>query len=630
MSRQTYVIGTAGHVDHGKSTLVKALTGIDHDRLREEKEREMTIDLGFAWLTLPSGRRLSIVDVPGHERFIKNMLAGVGGFDAALLVIAADEGPMPQTREHLAILDLLEIRYGIVALTKRDLVEADWLELVTVEVEELLRGTTLEGAPILPVSAVTGEGLDELVAAIDALLDTVPAHASGGRPRLAIDRVFTMPGFGTIVTGTLRDGVLEVGQEVEILPRGLRARIRGLQSHRTKVERALPGSRTAVNLSGIEVEEVERGDVLTVPGWLRPTTLLDAKLRMLPDAPAPLEQNDEVDFFVGTSETLARVTLLDAERLDPGQVGWVQLRLQEPVVVVRGDHFILRRPSPSATLAGGIVVDTHPRRHRRFRPEVIRALEALASGDPQALVLHLLGSGVLEWRELLQQSQLDEATAARAVHALLATGRILALDTTGDVLSPHTVILSRETAEKLETQISAALADYHARYPLRRGLPREMARSRLGLAQRPFDLFVLRLAALGTVVEDGEVLRLPEHQVRLTPEQEERARAYEAALRREPFTPPAPAEYGLDPELVQALADLGRVVRITDEVVFAPEAWETMRERVLALIESNGSVTLAQVRDALGTSRKYAQALLEYLDQLRLTRRVGDARVRYA
>jgi selenocysteine-specific elongation factor len=471
--------------------------------------------------------------------------------------------------------------------------------------------------------------LDELVAAIDALLDTVPAHASGGRPRLAIDRVFTMPGFGTIVTGTLRDGVLEVGQEVEILPRGLRARIRGLQSHRTKVERALPGSRTAVNLSGIEVEEVERGDVLTVPGWLRPTTLLDAKLRMPPDAPAPLEQNDEVDFFVGTSETLARVTLLDAERLDPGQVGWVQLRLQEPVVVVRGDHFILRRPSPSATLAGGIVVDTHPRRHRRFRPEVIRALEALASGDPQALVLHLLGSGVLEWRELLQQSQLDEATAARAVHALLATGRILTLDTTGDVLSPHTVILSRETAEKLETQISAALADYHARYPLRRGLPREMARSRLGLAQRPFDLFVRRLAALGTVVEDGEVLRLPEHQVRLTPEQEERARAYEAALRREPFTPPAPAEYGLDPELVQALADLGRVVRITDEVVFAPEAWETMRERVLALIESNGSVTLAQVRDALGTSRKYAQALLEYLDQLRLTRRVGDARVRY-
>ncbi|MDW8059617.1 MAG: selenocysteine-specific translation elongation factor [Thermomicrobium sp.] len=629
MNRHTYVIGTAGHVDHGKSTLVKALTGIDPDRLREEKEREMTIDLGFAWLTLPSGRRLSIVDVPGHERFIKNMLAGVGGFDAALLIVAADEGPMPQTREHLAILDLLEIRHGIVVLTKRDLVDADWLELVTVEVEELLRGTVLEGARIVPVSAVTGEGLDELVQTIDQLLETVPTHAGHGRPRLAIDRVFTMPGFGTIVTGTLRDGFLEIGQEVEILPRRLRARIRGLQSHRTKVERAAPGSRTAVNLSGVEVEEIERGDVLTVPGWLEPTTLLDAKLRLVADAPAPLEQNDEVDFFIGTSETLARVTLLDAERLEPGQSGWVQIRLQHPIVALRGDRFILRRPSPSATLAGGVVVDTHPRRHRRFRPDVIRGLEALASGDPEAILLHVLESGLYEWRELLQRSNLEESAATRAVHRLIAQGRLVALDTTGDSLGLTTVLVRRDVVERLQAQLLRALAEYHARFPLRRGLPREMARSRLGLTQRPFDLLVRRLASEGVLVEDGEVLRTPEHRIRLSPEQEERARAYEAALRREPFAPPAPADFGLDPELVQALTDLGRVVRITDEVVFAPDAWQEIRERVLTLIDANGSVTLAQVRDALGTSRKYAQALLEYLDQQRVTRRVGDARVRY-
>ncbi|MCX2726352.1 selenocysteine-specific translation elongation factor [Thermomicrobium sp. 4228-Ro] len=630
MSRQTYVIGTAGHVDHGKSTLVKALTGIDPDRLREEKEREMTIDLGFAWMTLPSGRRLSIVDVPGHERFIKNMLAGVGGFDAALLIVAADEGPMPQTREHLAILDLLEIRHGIVVLTKRDLVDADWLDLVTVEVEELLRGTSLEGAPILPVSAITGEGLTELIAAIDALLDSVPPHASSGRPRLAIDRVFTLPGFGTIVTGTLRDGSLEVGQEVEILPRRLRARIRGLQSHRTKVERALPGSRTAVNLSGVEVDDLERGDVLTVPGWLEPTTLLDARLRMLADAPTALEQNDEIDVFIGTSETLARVTVLDAERLEPGQSGWVQLRLQDPIVAVRGDHFIVRRPSPSATLAGGIVVETHPRRHRRFRPEVIRALEALASGDPLAILLQTLGGQALEWRELVQRSNLDAESATQALSQLIASQEAIALDATGEAIGPQTIILSVRTAERLEAQLLAAISEYHTRYPLRRGLPREMARSRLGLSQRPFDLFVRRLARLGRLVEDGEVLRAPDHRIRLTPDQEERARAYEAALQREPFTPPAPSEFGLDPELVQALADLGRVVRITDDVVFAPEAWQTIQERVLALLDAHGSVTLAQVRDALGTSRKYAQALLEYLDQLRITRRVGDARVRYA
>ncbi len=631
MTRQTFVIGTAGHVDHGKSTLVKALTGIDPDRLREEKEREMTIDLGFAWMTLPSGRRLSIVDVPGHERFIKNMLAGVGGFDAALFVVAADEGPMPQTREHLAIIDLLEIRHGVVALTKRDLVDDDWLELVQAEVEELLRGTTLEGAPIVPVAAVSGHGLAELVDAIDRVLDHVPPHASGGRPRLAIDRVFTMSGFGTIVTGTLRDGELEVGQEVEILPRGLRARVRGLQSHRRRVERALPGSRTAVNLSGVEVDEIERGDVLTVPGWLKPTLLLDARLRMVRDAPAPLEQNDEVDFFVGTSETLARVTLLDAERLEPGQSGWVQLRLQEPIVALRGDRFIIRRPSPSSTLGGGIIVDTAPRRHRRFRPEVIQALEALASGDPETILLQALeGDHILEWRELLQRAGLDESTAREVIQRVIAAGHVLVLDGGDGPLSPTTPLVRREGAERLSARLLELLEDYHARFPLRRGLPREMARSRLSLTQRAFDRLIHRLANTGQLVEEDEILRLPKHRIRLDAEQESRARAYEAALRREPFTPPAPADYGLDSELVQALADLGRVVRITEDVVFAPEAWETIQQRVLALIDAHGSVTLAQVRDELSTSRKYAQAILEYLDQRRITRRVGDARVRYA
>lgn len=631
MTHQTFVIGTAGHVDHGKSTLVKALTGIDPDRLREEKEREMTIDLGFAWLTLPSGRRLSIVDVPGHERFIKNMLAGVGGFDAVLFVIAADEGPMPQTREHLAIIDLLDIRHGVVALTKVDLVDQEWLELVTAEIEDLLDGTTLTGAPIVPLSSVTGQGLDDLVATLERVLDEVPPRAGNGRPRLAIDRVFTLAGFGTIVTGTLRDGELEVGQEVEILPKKLRARIRGLQSHRTRVQRALPGSRTAVNLSGVEVADLERGDVLTVPGWLEPTTLLDVRLRLLADAPAPLEQNDEVDFFIGTSETLARVTLLDAERLDPGQSGWVQLRLAAPVVALRGDRFIIRRPSPSATLGGGTIVDASPRRHRRFRPEVIRSLEALATGQPTAILAHVLQRGVLEWREVLQRSGLDEASAKTALTELLAQGTVTVLDEASDHsgITPTTFVAPSHLVDRLSRQLLELVREYHQHFPLRRGLPREMARSRLGLAPRAFDVLVRRLSQRGVLVEDDEVLRAPEHSIRLSPEQERHAREYEEALRRDPFSPPAPAEFGLDPELVQALADLGRVVRITDDVVFAPETWEMARERVLALIDQYGSVTLAQVRDELRTSRKYAQALLEYLDQRRITRRVGDARVRY-
>src|SRR5690606_15534382 len=301
MDTRTFVVGTAGHVDHGKSTLVTRLTGIDPDRLQEEKDRALTIDLGFAWLELPGGRAISIVDVPGHERFIKNMLAGVGGIDAALLIVAADEGPMPQTDEHLAILDLLRIPRGLVVLTKTDLVDAEWRDLVIEETREKLQGTMLADAPILPVSSVTREGLDTLRAAIDAMIDAIPPHTETGKPRLPIDRVFTVAGFGTVVTGTLTGGPLEIGQEVEIQPAGLRSRVRALQSHRSKVERAQPGSRTAVNLSGLAVEDLARGQVLTTPGWLTPTRLLDAQLRLVPDSPVALEQNDEVDVFIGSA-----------------------------------------------------------------------------------------------------------------------------------------------------------------------------------------------------------------------------------------------------------------------------------------------------------------------------------------
>jgi selenocysteine-specific elongation factor len=303
-----HVIGTAGHVDHGKSTLVQALTGITPDRLREEQEREMTIDLGFAWLTLPNGESVGIVDVPGHRDFIENMLAGVGGIDAALFVIAADEGVMPQTREHLAILDLLRIPGGVVALTKIDLIDdPDWLELVQADVSEALQGTVLDGAPIIPVSARTGQGLAELTAALQEVLARTPPRPDRGRPRLWIDRVFTIGGFGTVVTGTLVDGHLEVGQEVEILPRGMRARIRGLQTHKTRIQRAVPGSRVAINLTGISRQDLARGDLVTTPGWLRPTTLADVRLDLLRDAPFPLKHNAFVKFFCGSAETVARV-----------------------------------------------------------------------------------------------------------------------------------------------------------------------------------------------------------------------------------------------------------------------------------------------------------------------------------
>src|SRR5215213_2194612 len=416
-SMRPFVIGTAGHVDHGKSTLVKALTSIDPDRLAEEKARAMTIDLGFAWLTLPGGQSVSVVDVPGHERFIKNMLAGVGGIDAALLVIAADEGPMPQTVEHLAILDLLGVDRGVIVLTKADVVEADWLDLVREEIRELVSTTTLADAPIVTVSALTGEGLPALMETLNAVLASAPGTLIGSTPRLPVDRVFSISGFGTVVTGTLNGGEINTGDELRLYPGDRRARVRGLQSHQEKVSRALPGRRTAVNLSGITTDEVRRGDVLAQPGIMSPSQRLDVRLRLLPDAPVALKQNDEVDFFTGAAELPARITLLDRERLEPGESAWVQLRFRAPIAVLRNDRFIVRRPSPSETLGGGETIDPNPPRHRRFRPETIAALETLAAGAPDEILLQALEQRPIEIKELrageagLSRKQVEEALA---------------------------------------------------------------------------------------------------------------------------------------------------------------------------------------------------------------------------
>jgi len=376
-----FVLGTAGHIDHGKSALVQAITGIDPDRLAEEKERGMTIDLGFAWLKLPSGREIGIIDVPGHERFVKNMLAGAGGIDIAMLVVAANEGVMPQTREHLAILNLLGISRGVVALTKKDLVDSEWLDLVRMEIEEILDSTTLAGAPIVPVSAVTREGLPELISTIDNLLAETEPRKDRGRPRLPIDRVFTIVGAGTVVTGTLIDGSLNVGQDLEIVPAGLKTRLRGLQTHKTSVSIVAPGSRVAANLTSVTTAQVQRGDVLTKPGWFMPTTLVSALLHLLKDARYPLKHNAERSIYVLASEATARIRLLEIEELKPGESGWVQLLLDRPLAIVDGDHFIIR--STTETLGGGVIIDAHARRLPRFKPGVIETLKVREKGSPE-------------------------------------------------------------------------------------------------------------------------------------------------------------------------------------------------------------------------------------------------------
>ena len=625
-----FVIGTAGHVDHGKSTLVKALTGIDPDRLAEEKARAMTIDLGFAWLTLSGGQSVSIVDVPGHERFIKNMLAGIGGIDAALLVIAADEGPMPQTVEHLAILDLLGVERGVIVLTKADAAETDWLDLVREEIRELVSTTALAGAPIVTVSALSGEGLPTLLQTLEAVLASSPSTPSGRAPRLPVDRVFSVAGFGTVVTGTLSGGEISTGDELRLYPGERRARVRGLQSHQEKVSRALPGRRTAVNLSGITTEEVRRGNVLAPPGIMNPSQRLDVRLRLLPDAPVALKQNDEVDFFTGAAELPARITLLDRERLGPGESAWVQLRFREPIAVLKNDRFIVRRPSPSETLGGGEVIEPNPPRHRRFRPETIAALETLAAGAPDEILLQALAQRPIEIKELaagtvgLSLKQVDEALAE-----LIAEGDVVMLGESGRAPGATKFAVASSLLESLTLQIREAVRIYHASQPLRPGLAREEARRRLGITQsRLFDDLVTTVAGSGKLVDDGATLRLPEFRMTLDPDRRAAADEYLAAIRAQPYTPPGPHEHGLDPETLAALEHLGEVTKIAEGVYFAPEAWDALVEDTLALIDSNGSFTLSQFRDHFDTSRKYAQAALEHLDQLKYTRRVGDDRVR--
>lgn len=644
------VIGTAGHVDHGKSTLVRALSGIDPDRLKEEKQRGMTIDLGFAWMELPGAdfgasaipdaqaapEMVGIVDVPGHLDFIKNMLAGVGGIDLVLLVIAADEGVMPQTREHLAIIDLLAVPTGVVVLTKIDLVDdPTWLDLVELDVAELVEGTRLAGAPIVRVSAATGAGLDALLATLAARLAQMPARRDRARPRLGIDRAFTLSGFGTIVTGTLLDGTLAVGDSVVLLPSGLPARVRGLQTHKQSVSEGQPGSRLAINLGGVDAAEVQRGDVVARPGSLQPTLLLDAQVRLLADAHGPLKHNARVDFFTGASEIPARARVLGAEAIAPGGVGWVQLRLERPAVVVAGDHFILRTPSPSATLGGGVVVNAQPgRRWRRHDAAVLTRLAALVRGAPDELVLDaLIRAPFATPRQVKEQASLDDAAADEVLAQLEAQGAVLRLQAGGEQ-----VLLALDTWHRFAAALMQMVENFHAQNPLRAGMPRSEVRSRLQVVAGDVSLTPRLLNALLThatqagLIEGSDALIWRAGYVpALNAAQSAAVTRTLAAFAAAPAAPPNPGEtlalLGGDGPLFEMLLEQGRLVRLGGDVLFRPQDVEAMAAQVGAHIAAHGSITMAAARDLLNTSRKYAQALLEEMDARRVTRREGDLRV---
>ena len=616
------VVGTAGHVDHGKSTLVAKLSGINPDRLAEEQSRQMTIDLGFAWLDLPDGETIGIVDVPGHRDFIENMLAGVGGIDAALLVIAADEGIMPQTREHLSILSLLDVQNVLVVLSKIDLIDdPEWIELVELEVEDLLATSQYQDTPILAVSAHTGAGLPKLIATLQRVLNDLPQRVNYQQPRLPVDRVFVVSGFGTVVTGTLNGGSLSVGDAVQVQPSGRIGRVRGLQSYKRDVNTALPGSRVAINIAGLSSDQIQRGQVLTYPGQLSPTILADAHFRQLPDVERPLKHNAEVKVFCGASESMARVRLLDADAIAPGESGWLQLRLRASAALSRGDRFILRYPSPAQTLGGGVIVNAQARRRlKRFQPGVIEALELRLRGTPgERLALAAEADAPQRLGDLQKKLGYGRDELVAALDEALRAGLIRRMD--GDML------WATKSCQRLTHAIVAALNEYHQSYSLRLGMPRAELPSRLKIKLKLLDWLI---DADDRLVLDGNFLRAADHKIVFSHQQQAGIDKIWQSLKAEPYTPPSIADMNAlaGEDVVRALLDQRQLVNVSESIAFSLDAYERMVAEIRREIGQHEEIDAKTLRDKFGTTRKYAIPLLEHLDSLGITQRVGDTRVR--
>ncbi len=623
------IIGTAGHVDHGKTELIKALTGVDTDRLREEKERGVSIDIGFAAFHFPNGQLAGVIDVPGHERFIHNMLAGIGGIDLVLLVIDAAEGVMPQTREHMEILGLLQIKKGLVVITKIDLVDEEWLELVEEEVREYLQETFLQDAPLYKVSSVTGEGIEELKEAVVELGSTISSRDIDAPLYLPIDRIFSVSGFGSVITGTLVSGKVRIGEMVEVLPPGKEFRVRGMHIHGKAVSEALAGQRVALNLVGLEKSQVTRGSVVAAPGYFQLTRACDARVQLLSKKITPLSNRTPVHFYLGTARVVARLILLGKDELPPGEEGYVQCRLDKPLVAKRGDRFIIRSYSPMVTIGGGVVLDEHPPRHKRFKREVIQRLQEMEKEDPLPYVLERLKErkgAALE--ELSKLTKMGKQHLQELLEKALQENRVRLL---GDYYVPTSIL------EEWEAQVIRELERFHQRNNLAPGMPRARLLSALpeGITQRTFDKLLEGLRKRGEIDVSGDLVFRKGFIPEPNKKQKDNIERLLAIFEEKGLNPPPPGELwsllGIGEEegeaLLEHLIHRGLLVKVSEEIFLHGSVYRRCLEELMKHLQENRSITLAQYRDHLQTSRKYAQALLEHFDGCRFTRRVGDERV---
>ncbi|MEN6645294.1 MAG: selenocysteine-specific translation elongation factor [Armatimonadia bacterium] len=628
---QQIIIGTAGHIDHGKTALVKALTGVDADTLEEEKRRGITIELGFVFMPQAAGddRQIVFIDVPGHERLVKTMVAGASNLDAVMLIVAADEGVAAQTREHFDILKLLGMTRGLVALTKVDLVDEARREQVTNEVRGYLSGSFLADAPITPVSAVTGEGVQELRTALQALAATVEPRTDSGVFRMPVDRVFTMHGFGTVIAGTVLAGSVRVGDQVEILPEGLRTRVRGIQVHGAKTEVSGLGARTALNVPDVKKEDLRRGQTAAAPDSLKPTQRLDAQLYLLQTADE-LKHRARLRLHIGTDEVIARVALLDRERLLPGETTTVQFILEASTVAVPRDRFVVRTFSPLQTIGGGTILDAHPEKHKRFDEDALEGLTQLEGDLGQVIAQQALKAGAVPQKlaDFVAATGAGEPEVAAAVAQLVEAGRLAAV---------REDYLHAEVLEDLASKLHHAFAVYYQRSPQKLWMPlSDLQAQAAKLMPKPvWEALFRQMVTEGTLVRKEQRVRPADRQVELKPQEQEWAervaRAYQAAAFSTPSEEEVRAELKI-PEaafagVMTALTEQETLIRVSDKVIYHVEPLNQLREKVAALIRERGSMTVAELRDELGISRKYALAVMEYFDAVGLTRREGDARV---
>jgi selenocysteine-specific elongation factor len=628
------ILGTAGHIDHGKTSLVKALTGIDTDRLKEEKERGITIELGFAHLDLPSGQHLGVVDVPGHEKFVKNMVAGATGIDIVAMVIAADEGVMPQTREHMEICTLLGVRHGLVALTKIDLVDEEMLTLAQEDVREFTAGSFLENAPVIPVSAATGQGLTAFVQTLDELSRQVQLRPPSTLFRLPVDRVFTMKGFGTVITGTLISGQVQVGDPIMVYPSGITSKVRGIQVHNRSVLTAEAGMRTAVNFQGLEREAVSRGEVLSSPDALKPSYMVDVQFHYLASTSRPVKNRTRVRFHTGTSEVLGNLILLEDDELKPGGTTVAQLRLDTPVAIVKGDHYVVRSYSPVRTVGGGQVLNPIPPKHKRMNAGVVQALKGILSSDPEALIgwhIEAAGHAGARFTDLRLMTNLTDKQLESALQAMMSARAIIQVD------KETRSFVHKKCFDAFISETAEHLRGYHKAFPLKSGMLKEELKSKFpaDTDAKLFNLVLNQMIKDGAIAQEEKTVRLASHKVSLVGD--------EAALRKQMLNiyrdsglqPPffreivelLKSDPGQAKDVLHLLIEEGLVIRTKDDLFFHAEAIADLKQRMVKFFETQPDMTPAQFKEMTGgASRKFLIPLLEYFDSKNVTLRVGDVR----